>query len=307
MPALISQLLRILYRHLPPRIKLKISFLRGRIRKRFIGPFGEAVLVSSYNGDLLVDARDNSVGGTLAFSGEYERENIEHLLSLISAESRVLIVGTHVGAVLIPIARKAASVVGVEANPDTFRLLRLNLLINNIDNAQVYNFAAGDRNGRIEFFKNTHNSGGSKIKTGQIPEYEFVYDDPAVVEVPMKRLDDVVEDPHFDLIVMDIEGAEYFALQGMSGLLEKCPALQLEVLPISIEKVAGVRADEFILPLERHFDTACIQGGEGELMTFARENFGELMRLIYGEISRASGLGKCSGRDVIFLKSPGKR
>ena len=70
-------------------------------------------------------------------------------------------VGAHIGTLVVPLARHAAHVMAIEANPDTFELLNLNLLLNGCANVEALQLAAGEREGEIEFVQNTSNSGGS--------------------------------------------------------------------------------------------------------------------------------------------------
>ncbi len=254
---LLQLLEKMTLRLLPSQWRLNFLLKVSQWRRNIIGPYGYAVLTKSYNGLILVSTSDFVVGWKLAFLGSYNQKNIEYLLTQLTPKSRVLVVGTHVGSLLIPLAKNVELVTGIEANPDTFEFLQLNLKLNNLDNAQIYNFAAGDKQGQIEFYKNTHNSGGSKIKKGTLVA-DFIYDSPQVILVPMKVLDEELADQNFDMIIMDIEGSEYFAMQGMNNLLEKCQILQLEICPRHIREVARVSNDEFIKPLIKHFNFASI-------------------------------------------------
>lgn len=58
----------------------------------------------------------------------------------------------------------------------------------------------------------------------------------------------------YDLILMDIEGSEYFALQGMPRLLSQARHLISEFRPHHFCDVAGVTAEDFIRLVEPHFD-----------------------------------------------------
>ena len=81
----------------------------------------------------------------------------------------------------------------------------------------------------------------------------YFYDRPQVTRVRCARLDDVLVGP-YDLILMDIEGSEYFALQGMPRLLSQARHLVSEFLPHHFRDVAGVGAKEFVELVAPHFD-----------------------------------------------------
>lgn len=232
--------------------------LIGTLRRRLLGPYGAAILSHTENGLLLVPPGDMSVGRKLCFSGSYDHEDLETLLSACDDESRVLVVGAHVGALAVPIARKAKHVTAVEANPATFELLRMNVLLNSLQNVDVHNFAAGDRAETVAMLASRVNSGGSKLKMGEWERWIYTYDRPETVTVQMQRLDEVFPDSAFDLIVMDIEGSEAVALLGMPKLLSRCRVLMVEIVEHHLRNIARVSNDGFVNLLAPHFDVALI-------------------------------------------------
>ncbi|MET4082939.1 FkbM family methyltransferase [Pedobacter sp. UYP30] len=218
-----------------------------------LGDFSRSIIVDSQNGLLNVDIRDQGVGLTLRNTGEYGTVELERILSIVDKSSSVLIVGAHVGALLIPIAKNVNKVTAFEANPDTFRLLEMNLKINNILNCECYNIAASDDDGKLSFLLNTVNSGGSKRKP-IANKYMYIYDHPKEVSVDGKALDGFLGEQCFDLILMDIEGSEYFAMKGMQKILSLAKNLIFEFVPHHIRNVSGVSIDEFVKMLAA-FDT----------------------------------------------------
>ena len=122
--------------------------------------------------------------------------------------------------------------------------------------ARIIHAAANDANETIDFVMNTHNSGGSK----RMPKFRdeiYFYDNPTIVTVPAKRLDDILEHA-FDLVFMDIEGSEHFAFVGMQRLLAHAKTLIVEFLPHHLSRVAGITVDDFLAPLTSHFDDLTI-------------------------------------------------
>jgi len=277
-PDVVSKIVRRMLRLLPVSLQLKVDDWYSRCRARLLGPGARAVLTTSWNGDLLVGTRDLTVGRALAFRGAYDRGKIEALRTLLTPASDLLVVGAHVGSVLIPLARNARRAVGIEANPATFALLEMNVRLNALANIELYHRAAGERAGVVRFLMNRHNTGGSKVVRGEsASNILFTYDRPETVTVPCERLDDLLGDRSFDLMVMDIEGSEYFALRGMPRLLERCGALQIEISRLSIEQAAGITPLQFLEPLRDVFDSAQTSEG-GVVREFAREAFDDLLR-----------------------------
>ena len=85
--------------------------------------------------------------------GGFGLDEIERIKSLISDDSRVLIVGSHIGSLVIPISRHCKEIVAIEANPKTYELLSLNLRMNNIENVVSHNIAASEKTEIITFLQ----------------------------------------------------------------------------------------------------------------------------------------------------------
>jgi FkbM family methyltransferase len=236
--------------------------LRRQQLKAF-GPNARAVLATTPVGTFAVDPEDGFVANSLLHSGVYSTEEVDFALSLLQPFSRVLIVGTHIGTLAIPLARACAKLVALEANPHTFELLQANVLLNNSNNIELYNVAAGEEDGRtIKFVLNRDNSGGSKImpKIGFESDGGYAYDNPEIIELKTARVDTILPRENFDLIIMDIEGSEVFALRGMPEILRTCGAIAVEFRPHSLIEVAGVDLDAFLDVLAPHYDWLYIPG-----------------------------------------------
>ncbi len=231
---------------------LRLHVLRSRLVRRAVGPHAAAILAHTARGDFLVAPEDVGVGRRLRRDGAVVDDEIDAVLAHCRPDSRVLVVGGHVGSLALPLAASVASVTVLEANPDTFGLLRRNVAINGLANVDVHAVAANDRGGTLRFLLNRANSGGSK-RVPQHARTAYYYDRPDEVEVPAVVLDDYFAGRTFDVIVMDIEGSEVFALRGMPRLLGACRHLFVEFLPHHLRDVAGVGVAEFLAPLARHF------------------------------------------------------
>jgi FkbM family methyltransferase len=234
------------------RIKLTLKLWHSRIRRRLMGVHATHLLTDSYNGKILVPVEDFSVGKSLAVKGEYERAHIEQLARMVDSSSRVAFIGSHIGSLVIPIAKIAAEVVAIEANPDIFLTLQMNLLLNGCKNVRAIHSAAYDAPGKLSFVKNRHNSGGSKVlPPGR--DFEYFYDSPEVVEVRADTVDHLLGDFRPTHVIVDIEGAEYRALAGMNETLASCGVLVLEFVPNHIEHIANVTYEDFIRRIPARF------------------------------------------------------
>jgi FkbM family methyltransferase len=141
-------------------------------------------------------------------------------------------------------------------HPNTFKLLEINVVLNDVKNATLHNIAAWDSDTQLEFLASKDNTGGSKVQPKSKDRFEFTYDTPTVISVPAKKLDEVLEGQTFGLVVMDIEGSEWRALKGMPTLMKNVSKLVLEILPNHLENVAGVSPADFFSALPAHFTSA---------------------------------------------------
>ncbi len=235
-------------------------FLKNRKSAKIHRQLGDAVqsvIVETQNGVLAVDPRDLEVGYKLRKHGSYGLDEIERINKMITGESKVLVVGAHVGSLVIPLARQCNKVVGIEANPKNFNLLETNLQLNKTENVVIHNIAASSKEETISFQMNVVNSGGSK-RLPKNNEYMYRYDNPEVIEVQAYALDDYLDGEDFDLILIDIEGSEYFAMQGMERIMKNSSALIIEFLPHHLKNVAGVTVEEFLSLIPKNFTKVTI-------------------------------------------------
>jgi len=233
------------------RIVFFLKTRKSRKMRKSLGTNIRAIITQSSNGLFAVDPEDLEVGEKLR-KGGFGLDEIERIKSLISDDSRVLIVGSHIGSLVIPISRHCKEVVAIEANPKTYELLSLNLRLNNIENVVSHNIAASEKTEIITFFLNTVNSGGSKRAPKQ-SHFMYEYDSPERVEIQAHALDTLLSNHAFDLVLMDIEGSEFFALKGMPKILQECKSLIVEFLPHHLRNVAGVDAQTFLQQIPERF------------------------------------------------------
>lgn len=203
-------------------------------------------------GEFAIPMSDVAIGNTFRKGEAYGDDEIERILERTKPDDAVLFVGGHIGSLAIPVAKKAKDVTIVEANPNTFRYLAANVALNRAHNITLHEFAAGEEEGAIEFVQSARNTGGSKRKP-KIADPRYYYDNPQTTTVKMHRLDDVLE-PRFDVIVMDIEGSEYFALNGMPCILRRARMLVVEFEPHHIDNVSNVTVDQFRSVIGEDFD-----------------------------------------------------
>lgn len=240
-------------RQLTGYLKLFAWSFIGKVHKALVGANTVAIVTRTGQGLFATDPEDMGVGRELRKLGSYRDDELQRVLGYIGSNDNVLIVGTHVGTMVIPIARHCKTVAAIEANPDTFSLLEMNLRLNDARNVQAYNIAASDKAESIEFVSSRVNSGGAK-RMPKIREFQYFYDSPKTISVPAYPLDEHLKGQTFSLVFMDIEGSEYFALKGMQTILANAQTLSVEFIPHHLRNVSGVSLRDFLDLIAPHFE-----------------------------------------------------
>jgi len=233
------------------RLNLGLKKIKSNRLRNKLGNNIKAIITNSENGLFAVDPEDLEVGQKLR-SGGFGIEELQRLKKFIDDKSKVLIVGTHIGSLAIPLSKHCKEVTAIEANPNTFELLEINLHLNNAKNITPHNIFANDSHEKVEFLLNTVNSGGSKRKPKK-SSFLYDYDNPEIIELESHKLDDYLPNHDYDLILLDIEGSEYFAMKGMKDILSNCKTLVVEFLPHHLKNVADIDVDTFLSVLPGHF------------------------------------------------------
>lgn len=146
-------------------------------------------------------------------------------------------VGAHVGLMSLQALTGRAlgyfgQVVAVEADPDLYELLKLNL--EQYPNARTVFGAASDEGGELVLHRSHRNSGENSALPAYVEHSGFTSHP---VTVPAFRLDEVLADLEaLDVVKIDVEAAEVSVVRGMEGLIEKFhPLIILEWSETHIE------------------------------------------------------------------------
>ncbi|TAF64407.1 MAG: FkbM family methyltransferase [Cytophagales bacterium] len=237
------------------RFKLFKLVLFSRIKKFFLGKHATGIFYKSENGLFIAPIEDMEVARQLGEAGAYNLDEIEVLKHWLHPNTILYVVGAHIGTLLVPFAKKVAKIIAYEANPSTYEFLSANVKLNDLHNVQLFQYAVGNQKGEITFYQNRVNSGGSKIKP-KTEKYYYTFDSPYEIKTAMMPLDDHIAQeqlPMPEVMIMDIEGSEYFALQGMQNALKTCKMLYIEYVPHHLSNVAGVTNEAFLALLMPHY------------------------------------------------------
>jgi FkbM family methyltransferase len=227
-------------------------------------------LAASGRDDLVFLFRtDDLILGRHVFShGDFEEDVVERAVQALGRltgredplRGRVFVeVGANIGTTLVPALRHfgAARAVAIEPDAENVRMLRCNLILNEVDGVvEVLSAAVSDRPGTVEFSRSPVNSGDHRVaststpRTGETAQVEAVTLDEA-----LRRTG--VEPGDIGLVWMDTQGHEGHVLAGATATLRAGVPMVTEFWP------HGLRAS----------------GGFDRFVELAAANFGQMVDL----------------------------
>lgn len=123
-------------------------------------------------------------------------------------------------------------VVSVEANPETFSLLRSNITMNNLDyliETGSGPIAVGDRAGYGSIDVPKNNLGGARV---------HCEDSESSASIRIAKADDLLSNVRPSFIKIDVEGMEMEVLDGLSETINRCrPKIFIEVMDWKIDSL----------------------------------------------------------------------
>jgi FkbM family methyltransferase len=195
---------------------------------------------------MLVDPR-HGLGSSLWQTGIWEKTETKIIQEYIKEGTVFVDIGANIGYYSLLAARRvgqAGKVYAFEPEPENYAMLVKNMEFNCYRNIVAVRKAVSNRNGVAEFlidavYPTQHRLHNSKDKKDTI-------------EVDVITLDNFFKDKghKIDLIKMDIEGAEMFALEGMQKILNENENLVIvsEFNPRLLKKL-GVRPEDYLQKL----------------------------------------------------------
>lgn len=246
------------------KLKYYLKNQKFKRRQKSFPPHTKGIIYKTENGIIAMSHEDMLIGKHLGYRGSWNLPKIDALKQIVKPTDHICFVGTHVGTLLVPIAKTCKQVTGYEANPDTVWFVEQNARLNGLDNVQLFNYAVGDEEKKIIFYQSKINTGGSKIKP-LIDDFRYSFDNPDKIEVQMIPLDAHITSQnleHPDGIIMDIEGAEFFALKGMPETLKQLRFLYMEYVPHHLKNVSATTNAELIQLIAPHFHWAIVKNRE---------------------------------------------
>jgi FkbM family methyltransferase len=129
------------------------------------------------------------------------------------------------------IVGKNGKIIAIEPSPINFKYLQKNVNLQNTTNIELFNFACGKKNGKIDFLV-SNRSNWSRVASDDLIDAppDTILE---TISLPIKKLDSFIHEQginKLDFVRMDVEGYELNILEGMEETLRRFkPLLQIEV------------------------------------------------------------------------------
>lgn len=189
--------------------------------------------------------------GLLSYSA-FEPEVLSALRRFVRPGMKVVDAGAHIGYFSLQIARlvgECGRVHAFEPERENLRLLRLNIANNKLNNITVHPLALGERDNTALLHLSEYNSGMHRL-------YDSLCCGGESIQVPVRKLETIFSPGEIDVLKLDIEGFEPFALAGARSLIqyqhmviisEYCPPAMLEAGASISEYLSMLRRENYLV------------------------------------------------------------
>lgn len=182
---------------------------------------------------MFLDPRDSL---NLSIDGIYEEYETELVKKEIKRGDVILDLGANIGYYTLIFAKlvgESGKVFAFEPDPDNFALLKKNVENNGYQNVVLINKAISDKTGKLKLYINKEDNKGDH----RIHDW---HDGRESIEIESIKLDDYFKNYNgkIDFIKMDIQGAEFEAVQGMFHLLNNNQNVKIlsEFWPVGLKR-----------------------------------------------------------------------
>jgi FkbM family methyltransferase len=198
----------------------------------------------------LVNLNDQEIAKSLFCTGLFDFEKLLISINIIKTnnknyESNTLVdIGANIGTISIPAIKRGVfeKVVAFEPNAENSKLLKVNLILNNIDDKfKVHQSAVGDKDAYLDMELSSDNSGDHRIS---VSDSNGIFDESNRKKIQVKsvKLDSVLTElnPLTTLIWIDVQGYEGHVLTGAKNILKNKTPLVIEFWPYGLNRTSGL-------------------------------------------------------------------
>ena len=184
-------------------------------------------LVEGRHGRFLANPRDIYIGRALIEYGEFSEGECILLNKLLRPGSVAIEAGANMGALTVPMAKQVGEkglIYAFEPQLSVFQQLCANVALNDLVNVQAFHAGCGARSETLSLARvnpgRENNFGGLSLDHLRAEQG---------IDVPVHRLDALLDPPRLQLLKADVEGMELQVIRGEAGLIaQHRPALYLE-------------------------------------------------------------------------------
>lgn len=235
---------------------LRVEIL-GRVPEFFLQPFSKSSdifqKISPYNFYILLNIQDKYISRPLLVKGSYEQNITTIFAKYLRPDACVVDIGANIGYYSLLAASQCpeGKVLSFEPDRKNFQLFKTSIAYNGFEKIiQAYNLAVSDANKTIVLsdLGNTANSGARFTSENEailksLPSSPDAY----FHKIEAVQLDDFLKDTKVDVVKIDIEGHEPYAIQGMLNILKRDqPVMFAELAPGNIQLLGGMVAIDFL-------------------------------------------------------------
>ncbi|RKZ30305.1 hypothetical protein DRQ36_06005 [bacterium] len=207
---------------------------------------------------LFVDLRDKGISKDLIIHGKREEEISKEFKKYLKESQTIIDAGSNIGYYVImesQVIGNHGKIYAIEPDPSNFGILRKNVEYNGFTEiVDLERAALSDNTGESILYLANRSNLHTLTKTKSMEKYvEFE----GQITVPTYTLDDFVEykgiaPGEIDIIRMDIEGHEFYALQGMKRTIEKSGNLVffIEIHPKLMKDISAEAYPSFLKMLK---------------------------------------------------------
>ena len=180
-------------------------------------PVGPLILKTRYDFYLMIDpVKDNGVERSIYNTGTYEKGTLFVIGNILREGDIFVDVGANIGLMSLfatSIVKDTGKIIAFEPNPETLRILKSNIELNNASNIETSYYALGKEEKEAKVYDRWDYNRGSATLIK--PEIET--DSYDVHVIPLVNY--FKKDPTIRLIKIDVEGYELEALMGTGNIL----------------------------------------------------------------------------------------
>lgn len=260
---------------------LRVEIL-GRVPDILLKPFANCSNVfkkiTPYNFYILLNIQDKYIGRPLFMKGSYEQSISETFVKYLKPDSCVIDIGANIGYYSLLAASQCprGKVFSFEPDNNNFKLLKTSIIYNAFEEIiQAYNFAVSDANKTIIIsdLGNTSNS-GARVTSENEDLLKSLISAPNAYfkKIEAVQLDTFLIENRVDIVKIDIEGHEPYAIRGMLNILRRDkPVIFAEFAPLNLKLFGGIEPSDFLeLILDIGYDISLVQRS-GRLLKFSRD------------------------------------